>query len=90
MNGNAIKNKPRTGITIAVWVYMDSIEGQQEIFQTIDSKKAINKHGMYYLEVSNGQLRWFHRNEEGEVRYYNIFCFVCLFLHKLSMTFAIL
>ncbi|XP_012555797.1 uncharacterized protein LOC100204986 isoform X1 [Hydra vulgaris] len=66
LNGNTIKNKPRTGITISVWVYMDSIEGQQEIFQTIDSKKAVNKHGMYYLEVSNGQLRWFHRNEEGE------------------------
>ena len=67
LNGPAIRNKPLTGITIAVWVYMDKTDGQQEIFQTIDPKAPVNKHGMYYLEVSDGHVRWFHRNEKGEV-----------------------
>ncbi|XP_057312398.1 uncharacterized protein LOC130653922 [Hydractinia symbiolongicarpus] len=66
LNGHLIKNKPITGITIALWVYMDTTEGQQEIFQTIDPKAPVNKHGMYYLEISDGHVRWFHRNEQGE------------------------
>lgn len=67
LNGRLLKNKPKHGITIAVWVYMDTTEGQQEIFQTIDAKASINKHGMFYLEASDGHVRWFHRNEQGEV-----------------------
>jgi len=66
LHGDQMVNKPRTGITIALWVYMDTTEGQQEIFHTIDPKAQINKHGMYYLEVSDGHVRWFHRNELGE------------------------
>ena len=60
-------NKPSVGITIAVWVYVDSNEGQQEIFQTIDPYADQNKHGQFYLELSDGQIRWFHRNSKGEV-----------------------
>lgn len=67
LHGDLIRNRPRTGITIAMWVYMDTTEGQQELFHTIDPKAPINKHGMYYLEVSDGHVRWFHRNELGEV-----------------------
>ena len=67
VNGEAIKNKPKDGITIAVWIYVDTTEGQQEIFQTIDPKAKVNKHGQFYLELSDGQVRWFHRNIEGEV-----------------------
>ena len=69
LHGSLIVNKPKTGITIALWIYMDATDGQQEIFQTIDAKAPVNKHGMFYLEVSDGQVRWFHRNEEGEVSY---------------------
>ena len=72
-NGHLVRNKPRTGITIAVWVYMDTTDGQQEIFITIDPRAKVNKHGMYYLEMSDGHIRWFHRNEDGEVR--KVFCF---------------
>ena len=67
MHGEIIRNKPKYGITIALWVYMDTTEGQQELFHTIDPKAPVNKHGMYYLEVSDGHVRWFHRNEMGEV-----------------------
>lgn len=62
-----MKNIPKNGITIALWVYMDTVAGQQEIFQTIDSKATTNKHGMFYLEANDGHLRWFHRNEKSEV-----------------------
>ena len=64
-----MRNKPKDGITVALWVYMDSIEGQQEIFQTIDPNASANKHGMFYLEVNDGHVRWFHRNEKSEVCY---------------------
>ena len=67
MHGESIVNKPSVGITIAVWVYVDSNEGQQEIFQTIDPYADQNKHGQFYMELSDGQIRWFHRNSKGEV-----------------------
>ena len=67
LNGERIINKPSVGITIAVWVYVDSNEGQQELFQTIDPYADQNKHGQFYMELSDGQIRWFHRNSKGEV-----------------------
>ncbi len=51
-----------------MWVYVDANDGQQELFQTVDPNAAENKHGQFYLELSDGKIRWFHRNAKGEVR----------------------
>eukprot|EP00794_Sanderia_malayensis_P012811 gene12811-14124_t len=66
LDGDQLVNKPLTGITIAVWVYVDSNEGQQELFQTVDPNSDENRHGQFYLELSDGRVRWFHRNAKGE------------------------
>ncbi|KAK3699402.1 hypothetical protein QZH41_018563 [Actinostola sp. cb2023] len=57
-----IQPKPRDAITIAAWIRLDNTKGQHSIFDTIGGHSS-HDDGQYHFEVSDGKLRWYHRNE---------------------------
>lgn len=65
-DGEFFIDKPRSEVTIAVWIKLFSNGGQHSIFNTIGGKNSARKDGQYHFEVDRGRLRWFHRNEVGE------------------------
>lgn len=67
LNGPSFTNKPRLAITIAAWIKLFSIEGPNSIFDTIGGINSTHDNGQYHLEIDSGSVRWFHRNERGDV-----------------------
>jgi len=64
LNGLTFQPKPRDGITIAVWIKLDTIVGTQSIFDTVGTlSKSNHTDGQFHFEVEDGKVRWFHRNE---------------------------
>ena len=66
--------RPSIGITVMLWLKLDNILGDQEIFMTTNPENPGNKHGQYHFQVNTGSVRWFHRNTQSqvfEVRLYN-------------------
>ncbi|XP_048589917.1 neurogenic locus notch homolog protein 2 isoform X2 [Nematostella vectensis] len=62
LDGAHFADIPRKGITIATWIKLDTILGVQSIFDTVGSHSK-HRDGQYHLEVDDGKVRWFHRNE---------------------------
>lgn len=58
---------PTVGITIMLWLKLDTTQGDQEIFMTTNPDNPENKHGQYHFQVNSGAVRWFHRNTEFQV-----------------------
>ena len=55
--------KPSGSVTMAVWIKLDTNIGAQSVFDTIGGNASTHRWGQYHLEVNNGSVRWFHRNE---------------------------
>ena len=55
--------KPNGSVTMAVWIKLDKNLGAQSVFDTIGGNASTHRQGQYHLEVNNGSVRWFHRNE---------------------------
>ena len=62
LDGAHFEKVPRVGITIATWIKLDTNKGVQSMFDTVGSHSK-HKDGQYHLEIENGKVRWFHRNE---------------------------
>ena len=62
LDGSHFARIPREGITISTWVKLDTNKGIQSIFDTVGSHSK-HRDGQYHLEIENGKVRWFHRNE---------------------------
>ncbi|XP_031554877.1 uncharacterized protein LOC116291804 isoform X2 [Actinia tenebrosa] len=62
LDGRKIQPKPRDAITIAAWIRLDNTSGQHSIFDTVGGHSSHGS-GQYHFEVSDGKLRWYHRNE---------------------------
>ncbi|XP_048590274.1 uncharacterized protein LOC5501396 [Nematostella vectensis] len=63
LHGKHFRRKPRDAVSMAVWVKMAVTQGTHSIFDTIGGSRSIHKKGQYHFEVSNGRVRWFHRDE---------------------------
>ena len=64
MDGAQFSPKPRTGISISVWIKLDTITGTQSIFDTVGTlAKSNHTDGQFHFEVVEGKVRFFHRNE---------------------------
>ena len=50
-------------MTIALWIKLDKNLGEQSVFDTAGGTASTHRDGQYHLEVINGRVRWFHRNE---------------------------
>eukprot|EP00794_Sanderia_malayensis_P004400 gene4400-4989_t len=66
-DGERFWPKPIEAVTIALWVKLDTNKGIQSIFDTIGGKFSTHKEGQYHVEIENGKVRWFHRNEKHAV-----------------------
>ena len=55
--------KPYGSVTMAVWIKLDTNLGIQSVFDTVGGRASTHREGQYHLEVDNGRVRWFHRNE---------------------------
>ena len=66
-DGERFWPKPVEAITIALWVKLDTNKGIQSIFDTVGQKFSNHKEGQYHVEIENGKIRWFHRNEKHTV-----------------------
>ena len=67
INGAAIRLRPSLGITVMLWLKLDTIQGDQEIFMTTNPENVGNKHGQYHFQINAGTVRWFHRNAQAQV-----------------------
>eukprot|EP00795_Rhopilema_esculentum_P008194 gene8194-14126_t len=66
-DGERFWPKPVEAVTIALWIKLDTNKGIQSIFDTIGQKFSNHKEGQYHVEIENGKVRWFHRNEQHKV-----------------------
>ncbi|CAH3043176.1 unnamed protein product [Porites lobata] len=66
INGQLVKRKPLFSVTIALWLKLDSNRGQQTIFSTCNPDNPWNTRAQYSLEIMDGRVRWFHRNEKSQ------------------------
>ena len=66
-DGERFWPKPVEAVTIAVWIKLDTNKGIQSIFDTVGDKFSTHHEGQYHLEIENGKVRWFHRNEKHDV-----------------------
>jgi hypothetical protein len=67
INGGAMRLRPTLGISVMLWVKLDTTQGDQEIFMTTNPESLGNKHGQYHFQANAGSVRWFHRNAESQV-----------------------
>ena len=54
-------------MTMAVWIKLETNLGEQSVFDTTGGAASTHGQGQYHLEVRNGSVRWYHRNEQGIV-----------------------
>lgn len=60
-NGRRFSPKPKTSVTITVWIKVNKLVGDQSVFATIEGKNARNSR--YHLEIKHdGRVRWFNQN----------------------------
>lgn len=64
-DGKKFQGIPYSGITIGMMLNLINVLGTHELFQTIGDHSD-HQEGQYHLEVIDGKVRWFHRNEKGE------------------------
>ena len=62
-DGPRFHPKPNGSVTMAVWIKLDTNIGAQSVFDTTGGNASTHRWGQYHLEVNNGSVRWFHRNE---------------------------
>ena len=62
-DGEKFKNKPIDAITMALWIKLDTTLGIQSVFDTVGGRHSTHRDGQYHVEIDNGKVRWFHRNE---------------------------
>ena len=55
--------KPNVSVTMTVWIKLETNLGQQSVFATVGGNASTHSQGHYHLEIINGSVRWFHRNE---------------------------
>lgn len=67
LNGPSFQQKPRVAVTIAAWIKLFSVEGTNSLFDTIGGVNSTHDNGQYHLEIGNGSVRWFHRNERNQI-----------------------
>ncbi|XP_022780705.1 uncharacterized protein LOC111321951 [Stylophora pistillata] len=67
LNGPSFKQKPRVAVTIAAWIKLFSVDGTNSLFDTIGGVNSSHDNGQYHLEIDSGSVRWFHRNERGQI-----------------------
>lgn len=70
LDGNNFKPKPQKGITILIWIKLMDVVEKQTVFETVGSHSEHDKQ-QYRLEIVDGAVNWFHRNEEG-VQVFNV------------------
>ena len=68
INGQLVKRKPLFSVTIALWLKLDTNRAQQTIFSTCNPDNPWNTRAQYSLEIMDGRVRWFHRNEKSQVK----------------------
>lgn len=57
----SFNNRPREGITIALWLKLDSVSGTATLFKTTGSGAK------YHLQVADGVIYWSHVDDLGHV-----------------------
>ena len=67
INGGRIQRKPLFSITMALWLKLDTNRGQQTVFSTCNPDNPWNSHVQYSLTITDGRVKWFHRNEKSQV-----------------------
>ena len=67
-----MKRRPLMAISIMLWLKLDNIQGDQEVFMTTNPENPGNRHGQYHFQINDGAIRWFHRNTQSQVS--EIFC----------------
>ena len=55
--------KPNVSVTMTVWIKLETNLGEQSVFATVGGNASTHSQGHYHLEIKNGSVRWFHRNE---------------------------
>ena len=55
--------KPNVSVTMTVWIKLETNLGEQSVFATVGGNASTHSQGHYHLEIRNGSVRWFHRNE---------------------------
>ena len=69
IDGQRIVRKPLFGVTIALWLKLDTNRGQQSVFSTYNPDNPWNTRQYYSLMINDGRVRWFHRNEKSQVSF---------------------
>lgn len=65
-DGKAFSPKPSTAVTIAMWIKLTSLAGQQSLFDAIPEGYP-PRPGVYHFEVIDGKVRWFARDLDGKI-----------------------
>lgn len=65
---------------IVVWIKLFLVEGINFLFDIIGGVNLIYDNGQYYLEIDNGLVRWFYRNECNQI-IFNVMLEVIVFFY---------
>lgn len=65
LNRLSFKGRPKSGISIAVWLKLSSIDGSHVIFSSASGKERLSKVA-YLFKVEDGRLHWSYQNDIGE------------------------
>lgn len=72
ISGQRIQRKPLFSVTVAAWLKLDTNRGQQSIFSTCNPDNPWNSHVQYSLTITDGRVKWFHKNEKSQVTFYGL------------------
>jgi len=67
ISGQRIQRKPLFSVTVAAWLKLDTNRGQQSIFSTCNPDNQWNSRVQYSLTITDGRVKWFHKNEKSQV-----------------------
>lgn len=67
IDGQLIKRKPLFGVTMGLWLKLDTNRGEQTIFSTCNPDNPWNSNVQYSFEIVDGRVKWFHKNEKSQV-----------------------
>ena len=62
-DGSRFSPKPNTSVTLAVWIKLINNDRRQSVFTTTGNKASTNNLRHYILEIIDGRVRWFRRDE---------------------------
>ncbi|XP_015760646.1 PREDICTED: uncharacterized protein LOC107339825 [Acropora digitifera] len=66
INGQLIKKKPLFGVTMGLWLKLDTNRGEQTIFSTCNPDNPWNSNVQYAFEIVDGRVKCFHKNEKSQ------------------------